>query len=172
MPVPYRRLGRIMRTHGTHGEIVLALRDDLSVSSLEGIDAWIVPPPESGAVAHRVTEPRQGAKGVLVRLSGIDTPAAAHELPGRWLLAHGEDLPETTSTTDDLIGRRVEDSRRGFIGTVDDVIVTGANDVLVVEAGPFGQVLVPVIDGVILGLDASGVLNIALLDGLIDEEQP
>jgi 16S rRNA processing protein RimM len=54
---------------------------------------------------------------------------------------------------------------------VTDVIVTGANDVWVVE-GRFGQVLVPDIDDVVGEIDEeAGTVSVTLLPGLIEDEQ-
>lgn len=172
MPAPYRRLGKIIKVHGTQGEVTVAPRDGLSLSLLGGIDVWIVPPPGSGAIARRMRDLRPTAKGVLVRISGIETQAEAHEVVGRHLLARGAELPADAFETPDLTGYEVTDVRRGYIGSIAEVIVTGANDVLVCEGGPFGQVLVPVIDDVILSVDADGsCVHVALLEGLIDEDE-
>jgi len=170
---PYARLGRIVRVHGTQGEVTVALRDgSLSLSSLEDADVWIVPPPESGAVAHRLSDLRPTPKGVIARVSSVETAAEAHELTGRWLLIDGEGLPSADEAEDDVVGFEVLDALRGSIGSVTEIIVTGANDVLVVEGGPYGQVLVPVIDDVIQGVDDKRrVIEVDLLEGLIDEDR-
>lgn len=171
MPAPYRRLGKITKAHGTRGEVTVAPRDGLSLSLLAGVDVWIVPPPASGAIARRITDVRPGPKGSLVRITGVESPAEAHEIVGRYLIARGEEMPVAASETEELIGFEVHDEQRGLIGTIAEVIETGANDVLVVEEGPFGQVLVPVIDQVILSVDHSAsVVHVALLEGLIDED--
>lgn len=147
----------------------MAAVTDLTVLASADTTLWVVPPPSSGAVARRITSVRRGPRGPLVRLSGITTPAEAHELAGRWLLASGEESPAEGDTSA-LIGMEVLDRVRGDIGAVSEVIVTGANDVLVVAGGPFGEVLVPVIDDVVVSIDdASNVIHVTLLDGLIDE---
>jgi cell division protein FtsA len=70
----------------------------------------------------------------------------------------------------DPVGMTVVDATRGTIGQVVDVILTGANDVWVVE-GPYGEVLVPAIEQVLDDVDMqSGVVSVTLLDGLLDEE--
>jgi 16S rRNA processing protein RimM len=170
MSAPYRRLGRIARAHGTQGEVSVATGEDLSLARLDGVAVWIVPPPGVGAVPRVVADVRPGPKGLLVRISGVDSAADAHDLTGRWLLVDGDVLPEPAAPEDDFMGMRVRDAERGLLGSVTDVIVTGANDVLVVDGGPFGQVLVPVIDDVIVSVnDAEGIIDVALLEGLIDE---
>jgi 16S rRNA processing protein RimM len=172
MPVPYRRLGRVVKTHGTDGEVSVMATEDLTVVCEGSEPVWIVPPPEAGAVSRTLTAVRTGPRGQLVRLSGIDTAALAHEIVGRWLLVAGAgELQDDQEQT--LVGLEVVDRVRGGIGTVTDVIVTGANDVLVVTGGPFGEVLVPVIGEVIRGVDeAAGTIDVVLLEGLIEGDQP
>lgn len=131
-------------------------------------DVWIVPPPASGAVPRRIESVRSGPKGLLVRISGVVTAPEAHDLCGRWLLASGVE-EQVTEGRDAYIGAAVRDVVRGELGHVTDIIVTGANDVLVVDGERYGQVLIPVIDDVMLHFDADG-LEVALLDGLIDED--
>lgn len=170
MPAPYRRLGRIVKAHGTNGEVAVESTGDLAFVSRAGADVWIVPPLESGAFARQIESVRRGPKHSLVRIVGMDTAAEAHEAVGRWLLVGGEEAL-TAEEPDEFLGLRVWDRERGELGVVTDVIVTGANDVLVVEGERYGQVLIPVIDDVIVDVDlAGGAVNVTLLDGLIDEE--
>ncbi len=172
MTSPYERLGRIIKSHGTGGEVSVALRDGLSSALLEGCAVWIVPPPPAGAVPRRIESVRSGPKGPLVRVAGGPVGEDLHELAGRTLLVHRDALPPEVHFDDDLTGMRVNDDVRGPLGTVVDVIRTGANDVLVVDGPTFGEVLIPVIDDVILRVDrTASVIEVALLDGLIDEER-
>ncbi|MHB1016357.1 MAG: ribosome maturation factor RimM [Coriobacteriia bacterium] len=170
MTVPYRRVGRIQKSHGTQGEVVVAIGDGLFFDDLVGIDVWVVPPP-TVVKPYRVIDARRGPKGAIVALDGVVGAAGAHELVGRWLLAATAALPEPEGAASDVLGFTVTDRRRGYLGVVTDVIVTGANDVLVVDEGPFGQVLLPVIDQVIRDIDEAGrSISVELLEGLIDEE--
>lgn len=170
MSAPYRRLGRITKVHGTQGEVWVAPRDGLSPSFLASAHVWIVPPPEGGATPRRVTDVRPGPKGWLVKVSGVTDAAQAHEVVGHFFLAAGEE-PTAVEGTDVFLGCAVHDETRGYVGTVAEIIETGANDVLVLEGGPFGEVLVPVIDDVIGELDEDAeILHVTLLEGLIDED--
>ena len=93
-------------------------------------------------------------------------------LVGCSILARSEDLPPEWENTDDrdIAGFAVFDTARGDLGVVCETIVTGANDVWVVEA-TVGQVLVPVIDDVILDVDEiDRMISVAFAAGLIDED--
>lgn len=168
MPAPYRRLGRIVKAHGTTGEVTVVQTGGLALPLPLDEDVWVVPPPRSGAMPRRIESVRPGPKGELVRLAGVDSAAEAHDLCGRWLLVAGEESRVTEGPAA-FFGATVRDVERGELGRVVDVIVTGANDVLVVEGDRYGQVLIPVIDDVMRGFDERGI-TVALLDGLIDED--
>lgn len=141
----------------------------LSSSCLAGLAVWVVPPPASGAVRRQVLAVREGARGALVRIDGVGDVGAAHELTGRWLMAEEASLPALPIDLEDEIGFEVRDVRHGRLGVVVDVIVTGANDVLVVEEGAYGQVLLPVIDEVVLEVDEEAhVVTVSVLPGLIE----
>jgi len=169
MSAPYRRVGRVVGTHGTSGEVVVALADRLSCGVLERLSVWVVPPLESGAVARKVLGVRKGPKGALVRIEGVENVGQAHDVSGRWLMARSVDLPELPPAPEDEIGYRVVDIDHGDLGVITSIIVTGANDVLVVNDGPYGEVLLPVIDDVILSVDASSrLVSVRVLPGLIE----
>jgi len=167
---PFVPVGRIVKVHGLYGEVSVVPAAGPPFSLPEGLRVWLVPP-RSGPAQHVIESVRPGPKGPLVRLDGVSSRADAEPLRGCTLLARSADLPEGwTEPGADDIGLAVVDVERGEIGSVVDVIVTGANDVWVVRDGPYGEVLVPVIDDVVLEVDSeSGVATVRLLPGLIDE---
>ncbi len=141
---------------------------DLPLHVLEGLTVYVVPPAATVRETS-VTAVRPGPKGPLLELAGIGDIAAARSLCGTTLLVRAEDLPEGFDEADfDPIGLEVIDDVRGSLGTVSDVIVTGANDVWVVD-GPLGQILLPVIEDVVRSVDEDArTAEVTLLPGLID----
>ena len=121
----------------------MAVAADLPFDLPEGLDVWFVPPPTT-VRAGRIEGVRPGPKGPLVKISGVDTIDAAHALCGTQMLAQRADIPdewfEGAEEEFDADGMTVRDEEHGLLGEVVETIVTGANDVWVVE-GPFGQVL-------------------------------
>jgi 16S rRNA processing protein RimM len=170
---PYVPIGRVVKTHGLKGEVSVAAAPGLPLTSLVGVEAWIVPPP-STARSGRIESVRPGPKGPLVKLSGFNDLDAARAVTGCDLLIREADLPagwEEPEGEEDLVGRTVEDEDRGLLGGIVEVIHTGANDVWVVD-GPFGEILIPVIDDVVMGTQADGdAIVVRLLDGLIPGEE-
>lgn len=76
-------------------------------------------------------------KGVIAKLAGIDDRDRAAAIVKQDIWVDKSDLPELSENEyywHDLIGCSVSDSAGSIIGTVHDLIETGANDVLVVVA--------------------------------------
>lgn len=169
---PYVPIGRVVKTHGLKGEVSVAAAPGLSLSSLVGTEVWLVPPPAS-ARCGVIDSVRSGPKGPLVKVSGFDAVDAARAICGCDLLVRRDALPAgfgEAAEEDDLVGVEVVDEERGLLGTISEVIVTGANDVWVVE-GAFGEVLIPVIEDVVVDMGEAGEpITVRLLDGLMPEE--
>ena len=69
----------------------------------------------------------------------------------------------------DLIGLKVQDEDGTELGTVKDVIETGANDVYEVEMADGRSLLLPAIKQCILNVDVeNGTMQVYVLEGLLD----
>ena len=69
----------------------------------------------------------------------------------------------------DLIGLKVQDEDGTELGTVKDVIETGADDVYVVEMADGRSLLLPAIKQCILNVDVeNGMMQVHVLEGLLD----
>lgn len=69
----------------------------------------------------------------------------------------------------DLIGLKVQDEDGTELGTVKDVIETGANDVYEVEMEDGRSLLLPAIKQCILNVDVeNGMMQVHVLEGLLD----
>ena len=72
----------------------------------------------------------------------------------------------------DLIGLKVQDEDGTELGTVKDVIETGANDVYEVEMADGRSLLLPAIKQCILNVDVeNGMMQVHVLEGLLDFEK-
>lgn len=159
-------LGRVAKTHGLNGEVSVIMTVDLPVERLPGVEVWFVPPPAAFRTA-RITAVRPGPKGPLFSFDAVTDLSSAEALRGVTILARTDDLPEPEEEFDP-VDLEIIDEERGSIGFVTDVIITGANDVWVVD-GPLGEILLPVIDDVILDVDEeAGTVRVRLLPGLIE----
>lgn len=110
----------------------------------------------------------------LFKFAGIDNAETAR------LLNHGllqipetevYPLPDGYYYHFQLKGLEVFDVEKGCLGRLTDILETGANDVYIVDSDRFGEILIPVISGVIQRVDLeNGVMEVALLPGLLPED--
>ena len=136
----------------------------------EGLEVACVPPALRGSRWYRVEAVvADGRAGSLVQLSGVGTLDAAEELVGKTLLARVCDLPADLSLHDPerLVGRAVTDAVLGELGTISEIMQGPAQDVWVIE-GPFGEVLVPVVDAVVSEVPDEGPIEVRVPAGLVD----
>ncbi|MCL4079573.1 ribosome maturation factor RimM [Coriobacteriia bacterium Es71-Z0120] len=169
---PFTAVARVVKTHGLDGEVHAALLlRGLDASALDGAELWPVPPRGAPRPLHVSRVRSADAGGCLLAFQEASDVGTAKRLVGSLLLARASDLPAAEEPApDEVDGFEVIDAERGPLGTVVDVIVTGANDVWVVH-GPLGEVLLPVIDDVVLDVDHERrVASVRLLPGLIDED--
>ncbi|HEY5540161.1 MAG TPA: ribosome maturation factor RimM [Coriobacteriia bacterium] len=172
-PAPFTALARVVKSHGLKGEVAVEPAADLPFVLPVGLEVWFVPPP-SGVRTGRIENVRRGPKGPLLKVSGVDDIGTARTLVGVDILARTEDMPsawgEPLDAGTDPVGLSVTDVKRGSLGKVVELILTGANDVWVVD-GPYGEVLLPVIDDVVLAIDwESGTAEVSLLPGLLPDD--
>lgn len=137
--------------------------------------------PERLAVGSRVLvagEPRtirdvKSPRGYPVILfEGISGTDAADRLRGALIEIEEADLPalpEDEYYVHDLVGLRVLTAAGEELGTLEDVLETGSNDVYVVRRPGQKDLLVPAIDGVLLEVDLeAGTVTIEVVPGLLD----
>jgi 16S rRNA processing protein RimM len=163
------RVARIDALHGLKGEVSAALVTDF---------------PERFARLRRVRVGRTrdassrelvGARlhrgKVLLRLGGIDGPAAARALLGCDVWVEPEDvveLPEGGYLQRDLLGLTVRDRSGATLGVVDDILRTGGADVLVVRGGE-REMLVPAARSICVEVDLdAGILVVDPPEGLLE----
>jgi 16S rRNA processing protein RimM len=109
---------------------------------------------------------------VYLRFEGIQDRDAADALRGQDLMVAREDavhLPEGEFFWDQVIGLRVEDTTGRILGSVKEILETGANHVYIVRPdGPGKEILVPAIKDVVQLIDpAAGRMVIDPLPGLL-----
>ncbi len=164
-------VGEICGARGLRGEIkVLPLTDFPERFSGMG-EIWV----EQGSLSglYKIESYRFHKQFILFKLVGIDTREQASSLVKGLLKVEESEvypLPEDTNYVFQLVGLEVYDAKRGFLGTVSEVLQTGANDVYVIKGERFGEILIPAIKDVVLDIDLSvSKMKVKLLPGLIDE---
>ena len=166
-----------MSMHAPLGVIVGARSGDKGGAANLGV--WIPDPVEPAAVAlahgaPAVARPHQGQ--MLVQFAETNDREAAEALRGLWIF-----IPESEAVTleadtyyiHDIVGLAVQTEAGQLLGTVEEVLATGANDVYVIKTPGETprEILLPAIAEVVKEIDlATGVMTVTLLPGLLDEE--
>ena len=105
--------------------------------------------------AYEVLSAEPHGHGLLVKLKGVEDKTASDALAKTEVYLNRKDLPPAGPDEYydfDIIGASVTTEAGKDLGRVVDIIVTGANDVYVVE-GTEGEILVPAIDAALVRLD-------------------
>ena len=128
---------------------------------------------EGKAQVFEVSDARPGTRGqVRMTLVGVADRDAADALKGRVVMgdvAHLEPLEPGEFYWHQLIGCRVEGHDGTQIGTVRELLETGANDVLVVEGVAGRRVLLPAAGPLLRQVDiARRRIVIEVIPGLLD----
>ena len=118
----------------------------------------------------RILASRKRRGGFVLRLESIEDRDAAEALRGFDLSVPStelESLPDGSFYYFQIIGLEVWTGESELLGTVTEIIPTGANDAYVVAAGDGGQVLVPAVEEVVREVDlAGGRMVVSLPEGL------
>ncbi|MHB1454905.1 MAG: ribosome maturation factor RimM [Saccharofermentanales bacterium] len=166
------RIGQITGTHGVRGEMnVLPLTDDARrFSKLK--DVYIVDDSGKEILHPRIESVKYAANKVILKLEGLSDMDSALRLKSRFLAVDRADavrLPKNSYFICDLIGCVVIDAEGLTLGSVTDVLQTGANDVYVVRRDGLKDLLIPAIKAVVreVDLDARRII-VQIPEGLLD----
>jgi 16S rRNA processing protein RimM len=153
---------------GTRGEV--KVRPDVAPAYLERIVRVYLGPEQRPIDLLGVV--RRG-RAYTLKLRGIDTMTAAETLRGVEVVIPRSEAPplaEGEFFVADVVGLRAVTTTGRALGTVAEVLSTGANDVYVVR-GDAGEVLIPAIRDVVTSIDpAAGVLRVEPIPGLLPGE--
>lgn len=175
IPEGYMAVGLLTSPHGLRGEVKVELHTDFPERFAPGIEVYL------GEQLEKVTiqsaRPHQGQ--VLLQFQGLESREDAETLRGLWVFIPDEQAVELEADTyfvHDIIGLSVQTTDGQLLGTVEDVLFTGANEVYIVKTPaqspdePSKEILLPAIADVVKEVDlAQGILLVELLPGLIDE---
>jgi 16S rRNA processing protein RimM len=168
----YLVVGSLRRAHGVHGEMVMEVITDFPERLRQGTQVFV-----GSAHTPLVMEGVRGhGEGLIIKLQGVGAPEEAARLRNQLVYVTAADrppLPQGQFYEHELIGFKVVDSETNEeIGTLSEILRTGANDVYVVARPGGDEVLLPVIASVVLMLDSDlRVIQVRLLPGLLDGAQ-
>ena len=164
------RVGVIANTHGVRGEVKVfpttqepvrfkKLKDVILDTGKEKIDL-------------EVKSVRFFKNLVIVKFKGIDNINDIEKYKGKSLYVtreHAVKLKKDEYFIADLIGMRAVTEEGEELGTIKDVLQTGANDVYIIKKDGEDELLVPAIKDCVKNVDIEGgVMTLHLLEGLRD----
>lgn len=170
-PEQLTAIGRVLKTHGIHGEMNVELySDDVTPGDVNciffNIDGIFVPFFVSSV------RPR-GAGACLMTLDGVTDECQAAPFGALEVYAENSQLPHSVDDTDDfltlddLLGYSICDTDGTRIGKIIDVDDTTDNVLFVVERPDSTQVHVPAAEPLIVAVDVdTRTLTMNLPDGL------
>ena len=171
---PYLMVGQVVRPQGIRGEVkVLPMTDDPQ-RFLTLTQVYVQAGEAYTPCAVQCTRVHDGM--AYLRMEGVDGRDAAEAMRGAYLYvdrANAVPLPEDSNFICDLIGCEAVDEQGQAIGTLRDVLQTGAADVYVLDTAR-GELLFPALKRVVrsvdiaarrMVLDASALAEVGVYQG-------
>jgi 16S rRNA processing protein RimM len=166
-------VGKIVNTHGVKGEVkVFAITDFPEHRFRKGSKLFLHLPHENTPPVLTIQSARQHKNTYIVQFNEFASINEVEKLKGGVLQVPWEERIELEADEfyyDDIIGCEVWTDEGKPIGKIKEILVTGANDVWVVEANEGKDILLPYIDDCILEVDvAMKRVKVHLLEGLVE----
>lgn len=165
------RVGIISSTHGVRGEVkVYPTTDD--PNRFKKLKKVVL---DTGReyLDLEISSVKFFKNQVILKFKGIDNINDIEKYKGKDLLIHREDavkLEENENYVADLIDLKVVTDDGKVLGTLTEVMETGANDVYVIETEDGKELLIPAIRDCILDVDLEEeIMTVHILPGLFDK---
>ena len=160
-------VGRIGRPHGLAGEVGLD-GCSLTPDELQRVGTFTWQRRDSASRPLTVAAVRPAIPRLLVRFDGVRDRDEAAALTNGELMAERSALPDPgpgLAYTFQLIGMRVETEEGRVLGTLEDIVATGAHPIYVVQGAR--ELLVPSTPEIVRHVDFDGgVIKVTLPAGL------
>lgn len=168
----YLLIGAILRPHGVIGEVRMKVITHYPERLPELKTVYLAPAPDSTKITeHQLERVRMHQEYALLKFKGIDDRNQADMLRQLVVMvAIGDAIPleEGEHYLYQLIGLTVQTEAGEILGTLTDVLETGANDVYIVDSPQYGEVLIPATAETIKSTNVeSGIMVVLLPDGLL-----
>ncbi len=162
--------GKIIGVHGLRGDLKVYPHSEDPEALLAANRVKLVAPGQS-AELYPVACSRLHKGRVLLRLKGLEHISKVEHLVGALIHLPYDELPSLDEGEHywyQIEGMSVVDRSLGDLGTLKSYFTTAAHDTWVVD-GPFGEVMVPVVDAFIgeINLDEE-TIQVDLPEGLVN----
>ncbi|MGC5027636.1 MULTISPECIES: ribosome maturation factor RimM [unclassified Tsukamurella] len=169
-------IGRVAKSHGIRGEIVVDVRTDSP--ELRFADGAVLTgrrPRETNTQTYTVAASRNHSGRLLVRLQGVNDRTAADELRGTLFLIDSADVEPSDDPDEfydhELEGLAVRTVGGEDVGTIAEVLHAPGGELLSVKAPDGREILIPFVTAIVPDIDlAGGVVTVDPPEGLLDPE--
>ena len=162
-------VGKVRRPHGVHGEVVVEIYTDFP-EHLNPKKAIYLGEKHVKLV---IASQRPHNEGLLLGFEGVTTPEHASRYRNQFLsiaASEASELPKGEFYIHELLDLQVVDEAGNLLGTLTEILETGANDVYVVTDATGSELLLPAIPEVVLDVDLEDkTIKVHLLPGLIGD---
>lgn len=168
----YLLLGELLRPHGIRGELRMRVLTDYPERIKQLKQVYLGDATDHRHVTpYKVEATRFHKAYLLIKFEEIKDRNDADTLRGQFVMI---DIDNAVPLEDDefymfeLIGLTVKTESGAVLGTVRDVMETGANDVYIVKGKEHGELLIPAHDETLIEFDFEArVVIVRLPDGLL-----
>ena len=164
-------IGRVAKAQGRLGEVILNPLTDFP-ERFRGLSRVLIEGPDGGPIALAIAGSRTHKGRPVLKFVGVSNISEAEALAGKEIRIPDSELSplhEKYFYHFDIVGLRVEDPRRGFLGLVEDIVTTGGADVLVVRRPEGGELLLPLCAEICRRIDRdAGVIAVETPEGLVE----
>jgi len=164
-------VGKLHRPHGVHGEIIMEVITDYPERLRRDLLVYIGP----DFSPYTLRSVRQHAGGILVAFKGQMDRDAVAGLRNKNVYVRADELPslpEGEYYHHQVIGLRVFNETGEALGTLTEILETGAHDVYLIRPESGQDILLPVLESTILDVDLErGEMHVHVLPGILPGEQ-
>lgn len=148
----YIAIGKLRRTHGVSGEILMDILTDFPQRFKPGAVVLV----GKNHIPYTISSFRLTGNASLVAFKGLEDCDQAGILRNQMVYGTVEDSPKLSEGEfyhHEILGMPVVDESGKLIGHLDEILQTGANDVYVVIDDAKNETLLPAIKSVVLTID-------------------
>ncbi len=161
-------VGKFRKPHGIRGEIRMTVLTDFPELLSPGKKIYV----GQRYQEFTIKQLRWHGGDMLIALEELPDRTAVEIFRNVMVSLKSEDLPDLPEGEffiHQLVGLRVDTDQGEHLGRLKEILLTGANDVYLVETPEEKQILLPAIDDVVREIDLEkGIIRVHLIDGLLD----
>jgi len=168
----YLLIGVLLRPHGVIGEMRMKVLTHYPERLPKLKTVYLAPSPDDPQVTEYPLERvRMHQEYALMKFKGIDDRDRADRLRQLVVMvAVGDAIPldEGEHYLYQLVGLTVQTVAGEILGTLTEVLETGANDVYIIDSPQYGEVLIPATKDTIISTDVENkTMVVSLPEGLL-----